>query len=98
MTAWWAATSSSRRPAGLGLFDLVIMNPPFDGQRDIDPVTHAVRFLKPGGTLLAMRLAPEFRRLMERMRGRFIDLPAGSFAEAGTMVNTVIAVLHAARA
>jgi len=95
-------------PDGLELFDVIIMNPPFDGQRDIDHVTHAARFLKPGGKLVAIMAAGvefrdnakavAFRALHARMGGSFLDLPAGSFAESGTMVNTIIAEMHAPRA
>jgi|GEM_PF-1361439 len=33
----------------LGLFDAIVMNPPFDRGRDCDHVRHAYQFLKPGG-------------------------------------------------
>ena len=36
-----------------------------------------------------------FRSLIERMGGRFSDLPAASFAEAGTMVNTCTLTVRA---
>lgn len=43
-------------------YDLVVMNPPFDRERDIDHVTHAWRFVKPGGQLVAiMSAGTEFR-------------------------------------
>lgn len=90
-------------PAGLGLFDRVIMNPPFDRGRDVDHVTHAMGFLAPGGRLVAVMSAgvefredaktTDFRAEVERRGGRFLDLPHGSFAEAGTMVNTVLAII-----
>jgi predicted RNA methylase len=82
-------------------YDRVVMNPPFDLQRDIDHVTHALKFLKPDGELVAiMSAGTEFREtakakafrklVIDQMRGRFTDLPAGSFAEVGTNVNTLI--------
>lgn len=84
-------------------FDAIAMNPPFDRGRDIDHVLHALRFLKPGGKLAAImaagveyredRKTVAFRTLVERMGGRFRDLPPGSFAESGTNVNTVILTL-----
>lgn len=88
-------------PAVLGQFDLVVMNPPFDRGLDVDHVNHALRFLAPGGRLVSvMSAGTEFREdrrttafrahILERLRGRFYDLPAGSFASAGTMVNTCI--------
>lgn len=41
-------------PAETGLFDLVVMNPPFDRGRDCDHVRHAMQFVKPGGLLVAI--------------------------------------------
>jgi predicted RNA methylase len=89
----------------LGQFDRIVMNPPFDGRRDIDHVNHAVQFLAPGGVLVAImsasvefRETPKaivFRQMIERMGGRIIDLPDGSFRESGTMVNTVLVTLRA---
>ena len=87
-------------PHSIGLFDYVLMNPPFDGQRDIDHVTHAWRFVKPGGTLVAImsagvefsetKRAIRFREMVASCGGTFVDLPPGSFKESGTMVNTVM--------
>ncbi len=81
-------------------FDGVAMNPPFDRQRDIDHVRHAWDFLKPGGLLVAImsagtefrtnRKATAFRELMNRHGATWRDLPAGTFAEAGTNVNTLL--------
>jgi len=39
------------------VFDRVIMNPPFDRQRDLDHVHHALQFVKPGGRLVAIMAA-----------------------------------------
>jgi hypothetical protein len=79
-------------------YDLVVMNPPFDLERDIDHVTHALKFLRPGGTLISImsagtefretRKAVAFRKLMKKWKAQWRDLPAGSFAHAGTWVNT----------
>ncbi|MGE0700464.1 MAG: DUF4942 domain-containing protein [Hyphomicrobiaceae bacterium] len=87
-------------PAELGLYDGVIMNPPFDRERDIDHVTHALEFVKPGGWLLSImsagtefretRKAGAFRKLLADRKGWMVDLPAGSFADVGTHVNTVL--------
>lgn len=92
-------------PDALPKFDLVLMNPPFDDGRDVDHVTHALRFLRPGGRLVAIMSAgvefrqdaktADFRAQIERRRGRFADLPEGSFKEAGTMVNTVLLTVTA---
>lgn len=81
-------------------YDRVIMNPPFDQERDIDHVMHALRFLKPGGLLVAImsagtewretKKARAFRDRMGKMQAKWRDLPAGSFSSVGTNVNTVI--------
>ncbi|MCW2406930.1 hypothetical protein M2336_003614 [Sphingobium sp. B1D7B] len=91
------------------LFDCIIMNPPFDRGRDCDHVRHAYQFLKPGGVLVAVMSARaeygEDRRhkalhdLVERCKpaygwGKWHDLPPGSFAHAGTQVNTVILAIR----
>lgn len=91
-------------PKMYGEFDLVVMNPPFDLERDIDHVTHAFKFLKPGGTLHAImsagtefretKKAVAFRELVNKCGGRMDDMPAGSFAESGTYVNTIAVKLQ----
>lgn len=81
------------------LYDRVIMNPPFDRERDIDHVMHALKFLKEDGLLVAImsahtefastRKATAFREHISKLGGRFSDNPPGSFSSAGTNVNTV---------
>lgn len=88
------------QPSGNELYDVVLMNPPFDRERDIDHVMHAIKFLKPDGMLLAImsagtefretRKSVAFRAHIEKMHGHFSDLPEGSFASVGTNINTVI--------
>ena len=100
-----AADFLDQRPDVLGRFDRIIMNPPFDKGLDVDHVRHAISFLAPGGVLVAVMSAgvefrqdartSSFRSLIERMGGRFSDLPAASFAEAGTMVNTCTLTVRA---
>lgn len=85
-------------PESTGLYDLVIMNPPFDRERDIDHVVHALKFLKPDGQLVAIMSAGTefrqtaksvaFRKSMEDMGATWSDLPPNSFSEVGTNVNT----------
>lgn len=92
-------------PAVLGQFDRILMNPPFDRGRDVDHVTHALKFLKPGGRLVSIMAAGveyrtdrktiDFRAAVERFKGEIRDLPFGSFAESGTNVNTVIVTMNA---
>ena len=89
----------------LGKFDRVIMNPPFADQADIDHVTHALNFLKPGGKLVAImsagvrfrqdRKASEFRALIDAMGGTIEKLPEDSFKQTGTTVRTVLVEVSA---
>jgi predicted RNA methylase len=86
------------------LFDRVVMNPPFAKSADVDHVTHAWKFVKPGGRLVAIMSAgvqfrstskyETFRGLVfQEGRGRIIDNPEGSFKSAGTDVRTVTVVM-----
>ncbi|MGF2415324.1 methyltransferase [Citrobacter freundii] len=85
------------------VFDRVVMNPPFSRQADIKHVTHALKFLKPGGRLVSVmassvtfrsnKLTSDFRQLIEERGGHIEALPEGAFKSSGTMVNTVIVVI-----
>lgn len=85
------------------VYDRVVMNPPFGRQADIKHVTHALKFLKPGGLLVSVmsysvtfrenKLTSDFRELVNSRRGHIEQLPDGSFKKSGTMVSTVIAVI-----
>ena len=93
----------SMSPAVTGKYHRILMNPPFDRERDIDHVVHALDFLEDDGVLVAIMSAgtefretkktQAFRRIMETRGGYFRDLPPGSFAESGTYVNTLICVI-----
>jgi predicted RNA methylase len=87
-------------------YDRIVMNPPFTGGADVQHVTHALRFLKPGGLLVAVMSwgvtfgrgpAAEFRKLVEHRGGAAEACPEKSFAESGTGVETIIVVVPAAR-
>lgn len=83
-------------------YDRIIMNPPFAKQDDARHFLHALRFLKPGGRIVAiMSAAVTFRatqgyrmiRDMVALAGGSIEpLPPGSFKESGTMVNTALVI------
>lgn len=85
------------------VYDRVVMNPPFDRGRDIDHAHHAMKFLRPGGRLVAImsqsaefsstKKAEAFRAEVEKHKGKWTDLPEGSFREAGTNVNAVLVTL-----
>lgn len=68
-------------------FDRVVMNPPFYGRHYVKHVRHALKFLKPGGTLVSILPATAHYDHGE-LEGEWRDLPVASFAEAGTNVPT----------
>lgn len=93
-------------------FDAVYMNPPFYGTHWIDHVIHAMKFVAPGGHLFAILPATaeigssarhkSFHQWMQpydNWYGRpWSDLPAESFAESGTRVQTVLLRLRKPKA
>ena len=84
----------------LGIFDRVIMNPPFTNGQDIKHIKHAFDLLKPGGRLVAVcangpRQREKLKPLVEASGGIWEDLPAGTFRHVGTMVNTALIVWEA---
>lgn len=68
-------------------FDFVVMNPPFYGRHYIKHVKHALRFLKPGGTLVSILPATAHYDHKE-LDGEWRDLPVASFSGSGTNVPT----------
>ena len=80
---------------GMGQFPVVLMNPPFAKGADIAHIQHAVKFLRPGGRLVAIcaggpRQAEALRPLVDSMGGTWEPLPAGTFKDEGTGVNSVL--------
>ncbi len=79
----------------LGLFDFVIMNPPFERGVDIKHIEHAYKFLKPGGRLVALCAGgPRQRDAFESRAESYEDLSEGSFKEQGTGVNVAMLVME----
>lgn len=97
--------------APVAKYDGVFMNPPFYGTHWMQHVRHAFDFLKPGGSLHAIlpisaelgqtKKHQTFRKWAKQNtrygRLAFNDLPAESFVESGTRVNTVTLTLYKAR-
>ncbi|WP_058035137.1 DUF3560 domain-containing protein [Burkholderia pseudomallei] len=79
----------------LGLFDKIIINPPFANGQDIAHISHALGFLAPGGRLVAIcangpRQNEKLRPLVEAQGGTWEELREDAFAESGTRVRTVL--------
>ena len=77
-----------------GDFDRVVANPPFSGRHYAKHIEHALKFLKPGGTLTAI-LPITARYDHGLLDGRWEDLPVGSFRESGTNINTTVLTMRA---
>lgn len=75
------------------IFDKVVMNPPFYGRHYLKHVSHALKFLKPGGILVTILPATAWYDHKE-LDGSWRDLPPGSFSESGTNVPTGILTIH----
>lgn len=80
--------------------DVVVMNPPFAKDQDIDHVMHAWEFVKPGGRLVAI-MSPgwqtasrgkrqRFLAFVEGLGGEVLDVEPGAFKSSGTGVHTVM--------
>lgn len=78
------------------VFDRVVMNPPFYGRHYLHHVRHALKFLRPGGVLVAVLPATAWYDHGE-LKGDWTDLPVASFAESGTNVPTGYIVMRAPR-
>lgn len=82
-------------PSTDGLFDRIVMNPPFTKGQDIKHIRHAQRFLRNGGMLGAICAnGPKQRELRDEAID-WVDVPAGAFKKSGTMIATAIVVLGA---
>ena len=84
----------------------VVMNPPFSKGRDRSHVAHAMKFLAPGGKLVAIVMGtanannacPKWTAAIGDEWGGgydFAPVPPGSFAESGTLVETSILTVQA---
>lgn len=88
-------------PGELGLYDRILMNPPFAANQDMKHVLHAFNFLKPGGRLMAImskaytfgevKIRKEFREFFKCNCGEIImELDEGTFKESGTNIATLM--------
>lgn len=85
-------------PENLGTFNRIVMNPPFADAQDIAHIEHALKFLKPGGMLVAIcangpRQNARLGSLVDQRGGTWEELPAGTFA--GTNVRAVLLTIAA---
>lgn len=77
----------------LGLFDRIVMNPPFTRGQDIKHIKHALEFLNINGRLVAICAdGPKQAEILKPLAKHWIKVPAGAFKESGTEIATIIAV------
>jgi hypothetical protein len=78
-----------------GVFDCVIMNPPFENAADIKHILHAQKFLRDGGRLVAICAdGPRQRAALMPLADLWEDLPPGTFKNQGTNVSTALVVIQ----
>jgi predicted RNA methylase len=77
--------------ADIGYFDAIAMNPPFTMRSDIQHIEHALKFLKPGGTLAAVCMDTHHRHEAFKATAKTWEpLPPGTFKNEGTDAPTVL--------
>jgi predicted RNA methylase len=71
--------------------DCVLMNPPFSKGQDVVHILHALKFLKPGGRLVAICAnGPRQQAELRPLATNWEELPEGTFAEQGTNVRAAL--------
>lgn len=75
-------------------YDRIVMNPPFTKNQDIKHVRHALRWLQPGGILVALMLDNQTRKgfmeLVAECDPEIEQIERGAFKEAGTDAPTIM--------
>jgi hypothetical protein len=87
-----------------GLFDRIVMNPPFERQQDLEHIRHAYKFLAPRGVLVSVlspsfefrsdRKSTEFRAWLDEVNATWENLPDGAFKASGTGVSTRLLLIE----
>lgn len=82
--------------------DVVLMNPPFSGGKDVAHVRHAWSMLRDGGELVAImgahaffaedRVSADFRAWLATIGATVNEIEPGTFKESGTMVGARLIV------
>lgn len=78
-------------PEETGLFDAVAMNPPFHLRDDTKHILHALKFIKPGGVLVAICMDTQHReKALKHFCNHWEKLPGSAFKESNTNTATVL--------
>ena len=85
-------------------YDLIVANPPFANNQDIDHVVRMYEHLKPSGTLISImsphfvmasdKKSKAFRWLINHETAEAHYLEEGAFQESGTNIRTAFVIIH----
>lgn len=79
-------------------YERILMNPPFNKGSDIKHINHALTKLKSTGRLVAICAdGPRQREAFQDLATHWETLPAGTFKNAGTNVNTALLIIDGKR-
>jgi predicted RNA methylase len=89
----------------LGVFDAIVMNPPFSKAQECAHIEHALGFLAAGGRLISVASAGmryrqdrsyvALRSRLDKLGAQIEDLPEDTFKDEGTSVRTVLIKIQA---
>ena len=85
-------------------FDLIIANPPFSKNQDIDHIMKMYRMLKRDGMLLSFssnhweigqeQKCVAFKKFLDAAEAEIYKIPKGQFKESGTMIETTLFLIR----
>lgn len=85
-------------------FDVIVANPPFSNNQDIDHIRMMFSLLKPGGRLVSIaskhwtfaegKKEKAFREWLDEVGADVYDVERGEFKESGTLIETCIIVIQ----
>lgn len=81
-------------------YDVIIANPPFNKNQDIDHIRHMYDFLKPGGRIVTIasvswtfgsqKKQKAFYEWFQEINAEWETLPEGTFKDSGTMTKSTL--------
>jgi hypothetical protein len=85
-------------------YDVIIANPPFSKNQDIDHIYKMYEVLKRGGRIITIsskhwqvstnKKEDEFKKWLRKIDAYIENIPAGAFKESGTMIEAVLLVIE----
>jgi predicted RNA methylase len=85
----WARNCNflAQKPQEWGLFNFIVMNPPFQKGQALKHINHALGFLYNDGVLVAI-VPANFQEDFPGLSVEYRNIPAGAFKESGTNIAT----------